>query len=150
MDLGSVPGTPQDAHKPAANGVLAQMDRDRDRESGSPLRTDTALVNGDMGDRSTEQSGDNSPTNTETHTETETHTGEDSEPTGDPQPEQRKEEAIVEQKVPVSVCEGGYTEWPESSCQYSAGVYACVFPSTFIPMSDVSGSLPIRAMCCLI
>uniref|UniRef100_A0A8C8I354 FYVE, RhoGEF and PH domain containing 4a n=1 Tax=Oncorhynchus tshawytscha TaxID=74940 RepID=A0A8C8I354_ONCTS len=45
-NLGSVPGTPQDAHKPATNGVLAQMDRDRDRESGSPLRTDTALEYG--------------------------------------------------------------------------------------------------------
>ncbi|XP_041746515.2 FYVE, RhoGEF and PH domain-containing protein 4a isoform X2 [Coregonus clupeaformis] len=96
VDSGSVPGTPRDAHEQAANGVLAQMDRARDRESQSPLRKDTALVNGDMGEGSTEQSGHHSPP-----PHTKTHTGEDSGPTGeDPQHEQRKEEDIEEQNVP--------------------------------------------------
>ncbi|CAB1313584.1 unnamed protein product [Coregonus sp. 'balchen'] len=96
VDSGSVPGTPRDAHEQAANGVLAQMDRARDRESQSPLRKDTALVNGDMGEGSTEQSGHYSPP-----PHTKTHTGEDSGPTGeDPQHEQRKEEGIEEQNVP--------------------------------------------------
>ncbi|XP_064807586.1 FYVE, RhoGEF and PH domain-containing protein 4a isoform X3 [Oncorhynchus masou masou] len=50
VDSGSVPRTQRDAHKQATNGMLTQMDRDGDRESGSPLRKDTALENGDMGD----------------------------------------------------------------------------------------------------
>lgn len=68
-DLSSVPDE-QDAHKPAANGVLAQMEQDKDKEdkqegNDESVRIETAeLVNGDMGDGSTEQSEEHSPPHT--------------------------------------------------------------------------------------
>ncbi|KAM3870080.1 FYVE, RhoGEF and PH domain-containing protein 4a [Diretmus argenteus] len=94
----SVPGTPRDAHKPAANGVLAQMDRERDREkerNNGTVGTETAgLVNGDMGDGSAQQSSDHSPPHTD-RTGTETHTGnEDSGSKAEPQNEHGKEGSI--------------------------------------------------------
>ncbi|XP_044211683.1 FYVE, RhoGEF and PH domain-containing protein 4a isoform X4 [Thunnus albacares] len=81
-DLGSAPAEPQDARKPAANGVLAQMEQDKEKEdkkegNDESVRIETAgLVNGDMGDGSTEQSDDHSPphtgrTGTESHMENE-------------------------------------------------------------------------------
>uniref|UniRef100_UPI003AAF322F FYVE, RhoGEF and PH domain-containing protein 4a isoform X3 n=1 Tax=Centroberyx gerrardi TaxID=166262 RepID=UPI003AAF322F len=107
----SAPGTPRDAHRPAANGVLAQMDLERDREkekekekekeerSNGTVRIETAgLVNGDMGDGSAEQSGDHSPAHTD-RTGTETHTGnEDSGSAAETESEHSKEEGSAEQK----------------------------------------------------
>ncbi|XP_033491148.2 FYVE, RhoGEF and PH domain-containing protein 4a isoform X3 [Epinephelus lanceolatus] len=81
----STPTLPQDAHKPAANGVVAQMEQDKDKDkdkdkedkqerSNESVRIETAgLVNGDMGCESTEQSDDQSPPHTD-RTETESHT----------------------------------------------------------------------------
>uniref|UniRef100_A0A667Z299 FYVE, RhoGEF and PH domain containing 4a n=1 Tax=Myripristis murdjan TaxID=586833 RepID=A0A667Z299_9TELE len=105
----SVPGTPRDAHKLAANGVLAQMDREQDKENeketkqedNGSVRIETAgLVNGDMGDGdgSAEQSGDHSPPHTD-RTDTETHTeNEDSGTKAETQSEDRKEEGSAEHK----------------------------------------------------
>ncbi|XP_071361331.1 FYVE, RhoGEF and PH domain-containing protein 4a isoform X3 [Trachinotus anak] len=76
----STPAAPhQDEHKPAANGVLAQMEQDKEKEekegsANESVRTETAgLVNGDMGIGSAEQDEDHSPaqTDTESHTENE-------------------------------------------------------------------------------
>ncbi|XP_027128633.1 FYVE, RhoGEF and PH domain-containing protein 4a isoform X2 [Larimichthys crocea] len=78
----TVPAPPQDAHKPASNGVVAQMEQDKVTEdkqerNNESVRIETAgLVNGDMGDGSAEQSDDHSPphtdrTGTECHTENE-------------------------------------------------------------------------------
>ncbi|XP_039663628.1 FYVE, RhoGEF and PH domain-containing protein 4a isoform X1 [Perca fluviatilis] len=79
----SVPTSPQDAPKPAANGVLAQMEQDKDKED-NPERTNESvrietdgLLNGDMGCGSAEKSDDHSSppqtdrTGTESHTENE-------------------------------------------------------------------------------
>nr|XP_046249351.1 FYVE, RhoGEF and PH domain-containing protein 4a isoform X3 [Scatophagus argus] len=74
----SVPAEKQDAHKPASNGVIAQMEDKgkevkQERNNGS-VRIETAgLVNGDMGDGSTVQSDDHSPPHTD-RTATEGHT----------------------------------------------------------------------------
>ncbi|XP_033940703.1 FYVE, RhoGEF and PH domain-containing protein 4a isoform X2 [Pseudochaenichthys georgianus] len=70
----SKPASPEDEHKPAANGVLAQMEPHEDKEDSQDenrVRTDTTgLVNGDMG--SSEQSEGLSPPHTDrTVTETE-------------------------------------------------------------------------------
>ncbi|XP_070762909.1 FYVE, RhoGEF and PH domain-containing protein 4a isoform X2 [Enoplosus armatus] len=79
----SMPAAPQDASKPAANGLLlAQMEQqdkekeDKQERNGESGRIETdRLLNGDMG--STEQSDDHSPpphsdrTGTESHTENE-------------------------------------------------------------------------------
>ncbi|KAF7661505.1 hypothetical protein LDENG_00259730 [Lucifuga dentata] len=72
----SVPDTPRDAHKPAANGVLAQMEKENKEErSNGGVRIETAaLVNGDVGDGSTERTGDHSPGHTD-GTETESQRG---------------------------------------------------------------------------
>ncbi|XP_056137270.1 FYVE, RhoGEF and PH domain-containing protein 4a isoform X2 [Lampris incognitus] len=72
----SVPGTPRDAHRPAANGVLSQMDREQEQEreteeerskderNNETVRVETAqLLNGDMGDGSTEEVGEHSAPN---------------------------------------------------------------------------------------
>ncbi|XP_063756838.1 FYVE, RhoGEF and PH domain-containing protein 4a isoform X3 [Eleginops maclovinus] len=65
----SKPASPEDEHKPAANGVLAQMEQHKDKEdsqeeNNDSVRTETtALVNGDMG--CSEQSGDHSPPQTD-------------------------------------------------------------------------------------
>ncbi|XP_018558968.1 FYVE, RhoGEF and PH domain-containing protein 4a isoform X2 [Lates calcarifer] len=70
----------KDDHTPAANGVLAQMEQDKekeDKEENGSVRIETAgLVNGDMGDGRTEQDEDHSPpqmdrTDTESHTKNE-------------------------------------------------------------------------------
>ncbi|KAL0968510.1 hypothetical protein UPYG_G00267820 [Umbra pygmaea] len=96
----------RDAHPLGANGVLAQMDKDPGRES---LRTDTDLVNGEMVDGITEQSGERSSPHMENHTEpdtgtdtgadlgTESGTGEDSGHTVD---SHQQEQENAEQKVP--------------------------------------------------
>ncbi|XP_034734953.1 FYVE, RhoGEF and PH domain-containing protein 4a isoform X2 [Etheostoma cragini] len=80
-DHSSLPTSPQDAHKPAANGVLAQMEQDKKKEdspesNNESVRVETAgLLNGDMGSGSTEQSDDHSSpphtdrTGTESYTE---------------------------------------------------------------------------------
>lgn len=79
----SVPATPeQDEQKPAANGVLVQMEQDKEKEeqeekNDESMRTETAgLLNGDMPDGSTEQCEEHSPphtdrTGSESHIETE-------------------------------------------------------------------------------
>ncbi|XP_028263256.1 FYVE, RhoGEF and PH domain-containing protein 4 isoform X3 [Parambassis ranga] len=67
----------QDAPKPAANGVVVQMDQDREKEEESheSVRTEKAeLVNGDMG--SAEQTDDHSPADTD-RTGTDSHTEND-------------------------------------------------------------------------
>ncbi|XP_040893475.1 FYVE, RhoGEF and PH domain-containing protein 4a isoform X7 [Toxotes jaculatrix] len=75
----SVPATPQqDDHRPAANGVLAQMELDKEKEDKESenecVRIETAgLVNGDMGGGSAEQDEDHSPPQTD-RTDTESHT----------------------------------------------------------------------------
>uniref|UniRef100_A0A672ZTQ5 FYVE, RhoGEF and PH domain containing 4a n=1 Tax=Sphaeramia orbicularis TaxID=375764 RepID=A0A672ZTQ5_9TELE len=74
----------QDARKPASNGVVAQMEKDKQTKEDTKketdnesVRTETAgMVNGDMVDESAEQTGDRSPphtdrTGTENHTENE-------------------------------------------------------------------------------
>ncbi|KAM7414172.1 hypothetical protein PAMA_019132 [Pampus argenteus] len=77
-DSESAPAEPQDAHKPAANGVLAQMEEDKEKKdklegNDESVRIETAgLVNGDMEDESTEQSDDHSPPHTD-RTGTECH-----------------------------------------------------------------------------
>ncbi|XP_069561423.1 FYVE, RhoGEF and PH domain-containing protein 4a isoform X3 [Brachyistius frenatus] len=74
--------TTQDAHEPAANGLLVQMEQDketedREEESQGGVRIESAeLVNGDMG--STEQIDDHSPPHTD-RTGTESLTENDSE-----------------------------------------------------------------------
>ncbi|KAI9523522.1 FYVE, RhoGEF and PH domain-containing protein 4 [Dissostichus eleginoides] len=72
----SKPASPEDEHKPAANGVLAQMEQHKDKEDSQEENSDsvrtetTGLVNGDMG--SSEQSEGLSPPHTDrTVTETE-------------------------------------------------------------------------------
>lgn len=64
----TVPAAPQDAHKPASNGVVAQMEQDKEKEerNSESVRIETAgLVNGDMGDGSAEQRVDHSPPHTD-------------------------------------------------------------------------------------
>ncbi|XP_062419073.1 FYVE, RhoGEF and PH domain-containing protein 4a isoform X1 [Pungitius pungitius] len=62
---------PEDAHKPAANGTLAQMEQDKEEadvpgRNGDGVRTEAGgLVNGDEGHGSTEPTGDCSPPQTE-------------------------------------------------------------------------------------
>ncbi|KAG7214927.1 hypothetical protein INR49_005202 [Caranx melampygus] len=75
----STPAVPhKDEHKPAANGVLAQMEQDKEKEDKEEseseiVRIETAgLVNGDMGDGSTEQDEDHSSPQTD-RTDTESH-----------------------------------------------------------------------------
>lgn len=96
-----VQAAPQDAPKPAANGVLAQMEQDREKEdkqerNNERIETD-GLVNGDMGDGSAEQSDDHSPPHTD-RTGTESHTeNEDSGTTTET--EHRNVEGSTDQKV---------------------------------------------------
>ncbi|XP_029377860.1 FYVE, RhoGEF and PH domain-containing protein 4a isoform X2 [Echeneis naucrates] len=92
----------RDDHKPAANGVLAQMEQDKEKEDkdepeNGSVRIETAgLVNGDMGNGSTEQDEDHSPRQTD-GTDTESHTeNEDSEPTAES--EHRSGEGSTDQK----------------------------------------------------
>ncbi|KAG7523468.1 FYVE, and PH domain-containing 4 isoform X1 [Solea senegalensis] len=68
----------QDEHKPAANGALRQMEQDKEEKEESEnqsVRIETVgLVNGDMGDGSTEPNEDHSPleknrTDAESHSE---------------------------------------------------------------------------------
>lgn len=101
MDSGSVPRTQRDAHKQATNGMLTQMDRDGDRESGSPLRKDTALENGDMGDGSM---GVTPLLHTQRPILGRTVDLQEETPNVN---KGSKEEGIVEEKVPVSVCGEG-------------------------------------------
>ncbi|XP_076588642.1 FYVE, RhoGEF and PH domain-containing protein 4a isoform X2 [Chaetodon auriga] len=62
----SAPAVQQDAHELASNGVVAQMEHDKEKgdkqeRNNESARTETArLVNGAMGDGSTEQSDDHS------------------------------------------------------------------------------------------
>jgi hypothetical protein len=78
------------------------MDRDGDRESGSPLRKDTALENGDMGDGSM---GVTPLLHTQRPILGRTVDLQEETPNVN---KGSKEEGIVEEKVPVSVCgEGG-------------------------------------------
>lgn len=61
----TVPAAPQDAHKPASNGVVAQMEQDKEKEerNSESVRIETTeLVNGDMG---AEQRDDHSPPHTD-------------------------------------------------------------------------------------
>lgn len=102
-DLSSAPDEQQDDYKPAANGVLAQMEQDKEKEdkqegNDESVRIETAgLVNGDMGDGSTEQSEDHSPPHTgRTGTESSTE-NEDSGTTTES--EHRNEEGSADQKV---------------------------------------------------
>lgn len=93
----SAVATTQDAHKPAANGVLVQMEKDKNKEDKEEkhesVRTETAeLVNGDMG--SSEQSDDHSPSHTE-RTDTENE-NEDSETKTEA--EHRNEEGSTDHK----------------------------------------------------
>ncbi|XP_067356309.1 FYVE, RhoGEF and PH domain-containing protein 4a isoform X3 [Channa argus] len=79
----SVPTSPQqDGHKPAANGVLVQMEQDKEKEvkeekEHESVRIETVgLVNGDVVDQRTEECEDHSPldtgrTDSEGHTENE-------------------------------------------------------------------------------
>lgn len=89
--------SPQDARTPEANGVIEQMEQEdtQERNDGG-VRIETAgLVNGDMGDRSTERS-DQSPTRTE-RTGTDGHGDEDR--GTNTESEHRNEEVITETKV---------------------------------------------------
>ncbi|KAM4619220.1 FYVE, RhoGEF and PH domain-containing protein 4a isoform 2-T2 [Polymixia lowei] len=112
----------RDARKPAANGVLAQTDRDRDRDrekeaekeaeaeaeegtkqegrdAGGVTDDCAGLVNGDMGDGDAEQSGEGSPPPHAERTATVAHTGnDDSGPEPDAQHEHGQEEGSAEQK----------------------------------------------------
>lgn len=55
----------QDEHKPAANGVLVQMEQDKERKETNDQSARTELLNGDIGDVSTEQCEDHSPLQTD-------------------------------------------------------------------------------------
>ncbi|XP_022605658.1 FYVE, RhoGEF and PH domain-containing protein 4 isoform X2 [Seriola dumerili] len=73
-------GTHQDDQKPAANGLLAQMEQgdkekeDKEESENESVRIETAgLVNGDMGNGSAEQDEDRSSPQTD-RTDTESHT----------------------------------------------------------------------------
>ncbi|KAG9334441.1 hypothetical protein JZ751_007638 [Albula glossodonta] len=97
-DAGTLPGTPQHAHKHAANGVLAQMDR---AEPNRPaVRTDTALVNGEGRSGSEEFTNVNYAQPNEDELDGGTSRGEEEERGGQEgsQNEQRKEEGGMEQK----------------------------------------------------
>ncbi|XP_041651324.1 FYVE, RhoGEF and PH domain-containing protein 4a isoform X3 [Cheilinus undulatus] len=87
----SAPAEQQDAHKRAANGVIVQMEKEKPERNDERIET-VGLVNGDMGDGSTEQS-DEAPhterTGTESHCE-----GEDSKT----ESMQGSEEGSTEQK----------------------------------------------------
>lgn len=83
--------------------MLAQMEQGKEKEdkqerNDESVRTETGgLVNGDMGDGSTEQSDDHSPPHTD-RTGTESHTeNEDSETTAES--EHRNEEGSADHKV---------------------------------------------------
>ncbi|XP_029290483.1 LOW QUALITY PROTEIN: FYVE, RhoGEF and PH domain-containing protein 4a [Cottoperca gobio] len=98
----SLPASPEDEQKPAANGVLAQMEQDKDKEDSQERNNDSVrteaveLVNGDMGCGSTEQSDDHSPPHTDS-TGAESHT--ENEDSGTKiESEQRNEEGRTEQK----------------------------------------------------
>lgn len=74
------PTAPQDADKPASNGVVAQMEQDVEKENKEKKNNESVrtarMVNGDIGEGGTEQSdGHSSPqtdrTGTESHTENE-------------------------------------------------------------------------------
>ncbi|XP_041795320.1 FYVE, RhoGEF and PH domain-containing protein 4a isoform X1 [Chelmon rostratus] len=78
----SAPAVPQDAHEPASNGVIAQMEQDKKKEDKQERNNERArieparLLNGDMGDGGAEQSDDHSlphtgRTGTDSHTENE-------------------------------------------------------------------------------
>ncbi|XP_054476080.1 FYVE, RhoGEF and PH domain-containing protein 4a isoform X2 [Anoplopoma fimbria] len=75
----SAPTSPQDDHKPEANGTLAQMEQDKNQVDNPDTNNDSVtietagLVNGDMGCKSPEQTGDLSPPETD-KTATESHT----------------------------------------------------------------------------
>ncbi|XP_041853882.1 FYVE, RhoGEF and PH domain-containing protein 4a isoform X2 [Melanotaenia boesemani] len=93
----TTPAATQDAKQPAANGVLVQMEQDREKEekSLSSVRIETAsLVNGDMG--STEQSDDHSAPHAD-RTDAKGHTdNEDSETKTEG--EERSEEGSTDHK----------------------------------------------------
>lgn len=94
----SVPAAPQDAHKLASNGVVAQMEQDKEKEerNSASVRIETAeLVNGDMGDGSAEQSDDHSPPHTD-RTGREIHTKNEDSGT---ESEHRNGEGSTDQKV---------------------------------------------------
>lgn len=98
-----MPAPPQDAHKPASNGVVAQMEQDKVTEdkqerNNESVRIETAgLVNGDMGDGSAEQSDDHSPPHTD-RTGTECHTENEDSGT-QTESEHRNEEGSADHKV---------------------------------------------------
>ncbi|CAK6960158.1 FYVE%2C RhoGEF and PH domain-containing protein 4a isoform X1 [Scomber scombrus] len=101
-DLSSAPDEQQDEYKPAANGVLAQMEQDKEKEdkqegNDESVRIETAgMVNGDMGDGSTEQSEDHSPPHTgRTGTESSTENDDSGTTT---ESEHRNEEGSADQK----------------------------------------------------
>ena len=93
----SKPASPEDEHKPAANGVLAQMERHKDKEDSQEENSDsvrtetTGLLNGDMG--SSEQSEGLSPPHTD-RTVTQTENKDSGTET-----EHKNEEGGTEQKV---------------------------------------------------
>ncbi|XP_047452187.1 FYVE, RhoGEF and PH domain-containing protein 4a isoform X2 [Mugil cephalus] len=92
------PAAAQDAHKPAANGTLVQMEKDKEKEDQDEKDHEIVtvepakLVNGDMG--SEEQSDDLSPPHTD-RTDTE---NEDDE--AKPESEHKSEEGSADHKPP--------------------------------------------------
>uniref|UniRef100_UPI0037E9C848 FYVE, RhoGEF and PH domain-containing protein 4a n=1 Tax=Semicossyphus pulcher TaxID=241346 RepID=UPI0037E9C848 len=98
----SAPAAPQDAHKPEANGVIVQMEQEKEKEekeerNNDSVRIETAgLVNGDMGDGSTEQSDEHSAPHTD-RTGTESHSENEDSGTKT-ESEQRNEEGGSDQK----------------------------------------------------
>ncbi|XP_061577336.1 FYVE, RhoGEF and PH domain-containing protein 4a isoform X2 [Cololabis saira] len=93
-------GPTQDAQKPAANGVLVQMEQDMEKEEkdqsdhGSARIKTNELVNGDTG--SEEQSEEHSPPHTD-RTGTESHTGNEDSGTKT-ESEQRSEDESTDRK----------------------------------------------------
>ncbi|KAK2841976.1 hypothetical protein Q5P01_012176 [Channa striata] len=96
----SVPASlQQDDHKPAANGVLVQMEQDKDKEEkedqGLRIKT-VGLVNGDVVDQRPEECEDHSPLDPD-RTVSESHTGnEDSGSKTEDEP--RKEDGSTDHK----------------------------------------------------
>ncbi|XP_046890736.1 FYVE, RhoGEF and PH domain-containing protein 4a isoform X1 [Hypomesus transpacificus] len=93
------PGTPSNADKPAANGVVARMEAGEDGEAGGAKRlTEAVLVNGDMREGVTETGGDAPLTHTD-RTGPDPPSGEgEGEPVERTPPEQAVDEGKPEQK----------------------------------------------------
>ncbi|KAM3609265.1 uncharacterized protein V6R79_012024 [Siganus canaliculatus] len=98
----SVPEAAQDALQPESNGVVAQMEQEKEKEDkqegdGGSVRIETArLVNGDMGDGSADQNDAHSPRHTD-RTDTEIHT-ENKDSDSQTESERKNEEASTDHK----------------------------------------------------